>query len=179
MLRRRFLETAGAAVVGSRVQRAARAQTPAAPITALSFARATEQSSIDPHFSQTGPNNATAAGIFERLVTFTAGNQLEPGLATSWKTLDPLTWEINLRPGVKFHDGTPFTAQDVAYSLERVRHIPRSPASFAHAVTNVAAAEAVAPLTLRIRTPTPTPLLMQQVGLIFMVPARLGANVSN
>ena len=148
-------------------------------LTELSFGRATEHSSIDPHFSQTGPNNATASGMFERLVSFTAANQLQPCLALSWRVLDPLNWEIKLRPGVLFHDGTPFTAKDVVYSLERVRHIVRSPAPWTHAVTNVAAADPVDALTLRIRTPTPTPLLMEQIGLIYMLPASLGDGVGN
>ncbi len=168
--------TAGAALAGSAIGWDAHAQQQP---TELTFGRATEQSSIDPHFSQTGPNNATASGMFERLVQFTATNQLQPCLATSWKPLDPLNWEIKLRPGVTFHDGMPFTAKDVVYSLDRVRHIPRSPAPWTHAVTNVAAAEPVDDHTLHIRTPQPTPLLMQQIGLIFMVPAKLGAGVGN
>ena len=171
MRRRTFLGTAAtAAFAGS-----ARAEA----VTELSFGRATEQSSIDPHFSQTGPNNATASGMFERLVAFTAANQLQPCLATSWRPLDPLNWEIKLRPGVRFHDGSAFTAADVVYSLDRVRHILRSPAPWTHAVTNVAAAEPVDALTLRIRTPAPTPLLMEQIGLIYILPAKLGAGVGN
>ncbi|WP_216851365.1 ABC transporter substrate-binding protein [Acidisphaera sp. L21] len=173
MLRRMFMGAAAASAVAG----LARAQ--GRPSTELTFGRATEHSAIDPHFSQTGPNNATASGIFERLVAFTAANQLQPSLAVSWKTLDPLTWEIKLRPGVTFHDGTPFTANDVAYSLDRVRHINRSPAPFTHAVSNVAAAEVVDALTLHVRTPAPTPLLMEQIGLIFIVPAKLGAGVGN
>ena len=174
MQRRNFLQTAAALAA---VALPARAQT--ARLTELNFGRATEHSSIDPHFSQTGPNNATASGMFERLVSFTATNQLQPCLAVSWTTLDPLHWEIKLRPNVVFHDGTPFTAKDVVYSLERVRHILRSPAPWTHAVTNVAAAEPVDALTLRIRTPAPTPLLMEQIGLIYMLPASLGDGVGN
>ncbi len=173
MQRREFLGSAAVLAAGV----AARAR--AAPPTELTFGRATEHSSIDPHFSQTGPNNATASGMFERLVSFTATNQLQPCLALSWRSLDPLNWEIKLRPGVTFHDGTPFTAADVVYSLERVRHIVRSPAPWTHAVTNVAAAEPVDALTLRIRTPAPTPLLLEQIGLIYILPAALGDGVGN
>src|SRR6266446_3757867 len=43
-----------------------------------------------------------------------------PSLATSWKALDDTTWEVKLRQGVKFHDGSPFTAKDVKASFERV-----------------------------------------------------------
>ena len=144
----------------------------------LAFGRATEQSAIDPHFSQTGPNNATSSAMFERLVTPDPHLQLHPGLAVSWRLLDPLDWEVKLRPGVKFQDGSPFTAADVAFSLDRVRHIPRSPAPWTHAVTNVARIDIVDPLTLHIHTPGPTPLLMQQIGLIAIVPAKLGDAVT-
>jgi peptide/nickel transport system substrate-binding protein len=178
MLRRHLLAATAGALALPFAPRPTRAAGPTPP-TALTFGRATEQSSIDPHFSQTGPNDSTASGVFERLVTFTAALQLQPCLAESWRPLTPLIWEIRLRPGVVFHDGTPFTAADVAYSLDRVRHIPRSPAPWSHAVSNVASIEQVDPLTVRIHTPGPTPLLMEQIGLIYMVPAKLGADVGN
>ena len=44
-----------------------------------------------------------------------------PALAVSWKQVNPTTWRVKLRPGVKFHDGTPFTADDVVFSYERAR----------------------------------------------------------
>ena len=158
----------------------ARALRPALAAPAeLAFGRATEHQSIDPHFSQTGPNNATASGVFERLVAFDARLQLHPSLATSWKLLDPLNWQVTLRPGVRFHDGSPMTPEDVLYSLERVKHIVRSPAPWTHAVTNVASTEIVDAHTIRIRTGAPTPLLMEQVGLIYIVPAKLGASAGN
>jgi peptide/nickel transport system substrate-binding protein len=49
------------------------------------------------------------------------GLELEPGLATSWRVVDPLAWEFELRQGVRFHDGTPLTAEDVAFSIDRAR----------------------------------------------------------
>ena len=175
MRRREILVSGAAALAASALP----GRGHAAGHAALTFGRATEHSSIDPHFSQTGPNQATASGIFERLVTFTADLQLRPCLAVSWKVLDPTNWEIRLRPDVAFHDGSRLAAADVAFSLDRVRHIPRSPAPFTHAVTSVAAVEIVDPLTLRIRTTEPTPLLMQQIGLVYVLPAKLGPDVGN
>ena len=122
MHRRHLLGAAAATLAGARAIRPALA----APAE-LVFGRATEHQSIDPHFSQTGPNNATASGVFERLVAFDAHLQLRPSLATSWKLLDPLNWQVNLRPGVRFHDGSPMTPEDVLYSLERVEAHPAQP----------------------------------------------------
>ena len=150
---------------------------PCAQAATLTFGRATEQSSIDPQYAQTGNNGATASAMFERLVSFDAQLQLHSGLAVSWRLIDPTTWEIRLRAGVKFHDGSDLTAADVIYSLNRVRNIPHSPAPFSHAVSNVAAVEAVDPLTLRIKTTQPTPLLMEQIGFVFIIPAKLGPDV--
>ncbi|HEY6394362.1 MAG TPA: ABC transporter substrate-binding protein [Candidatus Binataceae bacterium] len=45
--------------------------------------------------------------------------KLEPALATEWSNVDPSTWRFKLRQGVKFHDGTPFTADDVIFSWQR------------------------------------------------------------
>lgn len=150
---------------------------PCARAEQLTFARATEQSSIDPQYAQTGNNNATASAMFERLVGFDAMLQLHPGLAVSWRLIDPLNWEIKLRAGVKFHDGSDFTAGDVEYSLNRVRDIPHSPAPFSHAVSNVAAIDIVDSRTLRVRTTQPAPLLMQEIGYVFIIPAKLGPDV--
>ncbi len=75
----------------------------------LTIGRSSEQSSIDPQFSRTGNNQMTAEMIFGRLVDFDQNLQMHPGLAASWKNIDPLTWEITLRPGVTFQDGSPLT----------------------------------------------------------------------
>src|ERR1700730_17518873 len=82
---------------------------------------------IDPHFHNVTPNNNVSAHIFGFLVERNEKSQLEPGLATEWKTINPLTWEFKLRKGVKFHDGSEFTAEDVVASIERVPLIIHSP----------------------------------------------------
>ena len=56
---------------------------------------------------------------------------MQPGLAESWKALSDLEWEIKLRKGVKFHNGQNFTADDVIATFKRVPNVPNSPASFA------------------------------------------------
>src|SRR5262249_50264382 len=128
----------------------------------LTIGRANEQNSIDPQYSRTGNNQMTSAHVFGRLVETDANNQVHPGLAVSWKIIDPMTWELSLRPNVKWHAGSPFTAEDVAFSIQRARNVPNSPAPFAGAVGQVAGTSVVDPLTLRIRTTVPAPQLLDE-----------------
>lgn len=57
--------------------------------------------------------------VYETLVSFDRDNNIVPKLATSWEIIDPSSWKFYLRKGVKFHDGTPFTAEAVKFSIER------------------------------------------------------------
>ena len=107
--------------------------------------------------------------MFDRLANTDRNNQLVPGLAASWKSLDPLTWEIKLRDGVKFHDGRPFTAEDVVFSMDRIKTISASPAPFTANIGAIAKMEIVDPLTVRFTTKRPTPQFMDQAGLVFIV----------
>src|SRR5688572_22914651 len=75
--------------------------------------------SMDPHAVTLVPNNNIAEHIFDKLVHTDARERLIPGLAESWRALDELTWEFRLRRGVRFHDGSEFTAADVVFSLDR------------------------------------------------------------
>jgi len=58
--------------------------------------------------------------VYEGLVRYTGDLKIEPALATSWESVSPTVWRFKLRQGVKFHNGAPFTADDVIASLERV-----------------------------------------------------------
>ena len=87
--------------------------------------------SMDPHFHNLSPNNSMMLHFFEPLIMRDDNQKLVPGLATSWKATDELTWEFKLRKNVRFHDGSPFTAEDVAFSLKRAPNVPNSPSSFA------------------------------------------------
>mgnify|MGYP001555813065 CR=1 FL=1 len=101
----------------------------ASPVQAddLTIALASEPTSIDPHFHNLTPNNAMVMHMFQTLVIFDAKQKTTPGLAVSWKAIDDLTWEFKLRPDVKFHDGSPFTADDVVFTFERAVNVPNSP----------------------------------------------------
>ncbi len=96
----------------------------------LTIALASEPSSIDPHYHNLGPNNALSRQMFDRLIMPDDKQRLQPGLAVSWKAVDETTWEFKLRQGVKFHDGSPFTADDVVFTFERAPNVEGSPSSF-------------------------------------------------
>ena len=76
--------------------------------------------SIDPHFTATGTHAEALKHVFDTLVWSGDGLELEPRLAESWRAVNDTTWEFKLRRGVKFHDGSDFTAQDVKFSIERI-----------------------------------------------------------
>jgi peptide/nickel transport system substrate-binding protein len=95
---------------------------------------AAEPSAMDPHYHNLAPNNSILSHVFERLIEPDELQRLKPGLAESWKVLDDATWEFKLRKGVTWHDGSPFTADDVVFTFERAPKVPNSPSSFAAAV---------------------------------------------
>jgi len=140
----------------------------------LTVGLAASTTSMDPQFYVVGPNSAIARNIFDGLVNQDAKQRIQPALAVSWKTIDDTTWEFKLRPGVKFHDGSEFTSQDVVASIKRVplasKNSPSSFMPYVKAITDVTAIDA---LTVRIKTDGPTPLLLNNLSRIAILPARL------
>ncbi len=125
--------------------------------------------SIDPHFHNLTPNSNVAAHIFDRLILKDEHQRLIPGLATEWKAIDDTTWEFKLRHGVKFHDGSEFTAADVVATLKRVPWVPNSPSSFRIYTQGVASWEVLDPYTIRFKTATAYPLLPLDLSSVFIV----------
>ena len=76
--------------------------------------------SIDPHWSTLGSQAEALRHVFDTLVDVDETLQLKPGLAVSWEPVDDTTWDFKLREGVKFHDGSDFTAEDAKFSIERI-----------------------------------------------------------
>src|SRR6185436_1895784 len=77
--------------------------------------------SADPHAQNEGLNNNLNDEIFERLTSRGKDLKLRPSLATSWEQKSPTVWRFTIRKGVKFHDGSPLTADDVVFSFQRAQ----------------------------------------------------------
>ena len=144
----------------------------------LRIAVAADVTSIDPHFFNLFPNNNVAEHIFDKLVRMDPDSQMIPGLATSWKTIDPTTWEFKLRKGVKFHDGSELTADDVVFSINRVPNVPNSPGRFTAYTKAITKIDVVDPYTLHIHYATPYPLAPNDLSTIYIVSHKVAANAT-
>ena len=88
----------------------------------LRFGSGFDPQSLDPHALALLYQTRVVSQIYDSLVSRDRDFALEPALAVSWQQLEPKRWRFKLRPGVKFHDGALFTADDVAFSIERALH---------------------------------------------------------
>ena len=111
---------------------------------------------IDPHSYGSSHNSVATKQVYEALLDIDSNLAIVPQLALAWKPLDPTTWEFELRPDVTFHDGTPFTAADVVFSIERAR---AETSGLSTLVDGIAAVEAIDDHTVRITTAAPDPSL--------------------
>ncbi|ONG51900.1 ABC transporter substrate-binding protein [Pseudoroseomonas deserti] len=126
---------------------------------------------IDPHFMALGNHAAALRNIFDSLVAVDEKLQVAPALATSWRAVDDLTWEFKLREGVKFHDGRPFTAADVKFSIERVKDAAGPDGGLVIYTRSIVAVDIVDDHTVRIRTNVPNAALPQDMTRLFIVSA--------
>jgi len=152
----------------------------AAPALAqeLRIAVAADVTSIDPHFYNLFPNNNVAEHIFGKLVEMDPDSRMIPGLATSWKTIDPTTWEFKLRKGVKFSDGSELTADDVKFTIDRVPTVPNSPGLFTPYTKLIQQVEIVDPYTIRFHTAAPHPLMPNDLSTIYIVSKKAATGAS-
>lgn len=135
-------------------------------------------SSLDPQLNNNAGDRSVDMFFFDFLVQNNE-NALQPGLATEWRATSPTTWDFSLRQGVRWHDGTPFTADDVLFSYARAPNVPGSVASFASFLRSIATVEAPTPLSIRITTHEPNPLLPQNLASIHVVSRHVGEHATS
>jgi peptide/nickel transport system substrate-binding protein len=111
---------------------------------------------MDPHSFLPKYNQEATRQVYEALLDIDSNLAVVPQLALAWKPLDPTTWEFELRPGVIFHDGKPFTAADVVFSIERAG---AGTSDFRGYIAGIAAVEAIDDHTVRFTTTAPDPSL--------------------
>ena len=144
-----------------------------APAQNLTLGTKLELNTLDPHFFAAFPTNSSMAYFFDKLVEYDEKLSIRPSLATSWKLIDDTTWEMKLRRGVTFHDGSPFTPEDVIFTIERVPNVPNSPNSFAQFTRGIESVRKVDDGTILIKTKAPNPQLLSDLANIFIVSSKV------
>jgi peptide/nickel transport system substrate-binding protein len=132
----------------------------------LRFAFQADAASLDPDFINEAFTQGFLNNIYEALVRWDDQLKIAPALATDWKMESDTVWVFNLRHGVKFHDGRPFTADDVVFSFERAMG-PTS--SYRPTLTDVAKVEKVDDYTVRITTKQRYAILPRTVASVFIM----------
>src|ERR1700745_3607191 len=138
----------------------------AASAATLRWANDGDAASVDPATRQETVQLSLLANIYEPLVRRKRDLGLEPALATSWEQVSPTVWRFHLRPGVKWQDGSPFTAGDVVFTLKRIQsgnssiRAPRAPGKEPRKIDD---------LTVDFETSVPDPIFLQeQTNLLIM-----------
>jgi peptide/nickel transport system substrate-binding protein len=151
---------------------------PAAGLSAaeLRIGLSADVTTFDPHFVAAQPNLTAQHHVFDGLVNVDERGRIVPGIAESWSTPDPLTWIVKLRRDAVFHDGSPLTAEDVVFSLERPLAIVGSPGGFATYVRRIVGKEILDTHTLRLKTATPYGPLLQDLADVLIVSKKAAAH---
>ncbi len=128
-----------------------------------------DMQTTDPHSQNEVLTNTLNNQVYETLTRRMKDMSMGASLATEWTQVTPLIWRFKLRPGVKFHDGTPFTADDVVFSMLRLRD-PNSPQRvYANAV---GLPKAVDPLTVLFTLDKPNPIVPEMMGTLYIMSRR-------
>ncbi|MCC2635386.1 MAG: putative type dipeptide/oligopeptide transport system, periplasmic component [Ramlibacter sp.] len=140
---------------------------PALQAKPFRWASAGEISTWDIHSQNNALQNGIHAAVYESLVYYNSRTfKIEPVLATSWTQVSPTQMRLNLRQNVKFHDGSAFTADDAAYSIERAM---MKTSNFSPYTAGIDRVVKVNPNTIDIITKRPNPVLLNQLTELRMM----------
>jgi len=137
-----------------------------APAQTLRWASQGDTLTMDPHSHNEGLTNNMNGLVYERLVKRDRQLAIAPGLATSWQQISPLVWRLKIRSGVKFHDGTPMTVDDVVFSVQRAQ-LPTS--NLAVYALVLGTAVAIDKDTVEFRQARFNPVFLQNLDTVFVM----------
>ena len=132
----------------------------------LRWASQGDSLTMDPHAQNEGVTNNLNGQVYERLIQRDRLLGIAPSLALSWQQTAPLVWRFKLRPGVKFHDGSAFTADDVVFSILRAQ-LPTS--NFNVYAVALGTPVAIDRETVEFRLARFNPVFLQHLDTIFMM----------
>ncbi len=135
----------------------------------LRWAGAGDMQTADPHSQNEIVTNAMNGQVYERLVARDRNLNIVPSLATEWTQVKPTLWRVKLRQGVKFQDGTPFTADDVVFSVARAKDVNSNISAYAQAVGTP---RKVDDFTVEFQLEQVNPIFLQHLDLIFIMSKR-------
>jgi peptide/nickel transport system substrate-binding protein len=138
----------------------------AASAQTLRWSSQGDMQTTDPHSQNEVMTNSLNNQVYESLTRRMKDMTMGPALATEWTQVTPLIWRFKLRPGVKFHDGTPFTADDVVFSMQRLRDDNAPQRVYANAVGSP---KAVDPLTVVFTLDKPNPIVPELLANLFIM----------
>lgn len=121
---------------------------------------------LDPHSQNHATTNAILQHAYEGLVRYNAKYEVEPSLATKWTYLSPTQVRFELRKGVKFHDGAPFTADDVVFSYGRIKQPNGTMGIYVTGVTEV---KKIDSHTVDLILSGPNPILLRNLVNFFIM----------
>ena len=140
--------------------------TAAAAENVLRWASQGDPLTYDPHSANESPTIGASTQVYEALVNRNWKLEKEPSLAVSWEIVNPTTWEFKLRKGVTFHDGTPFTAEDVAFTVKRANG---ETSEFRNYIKSVVETKILDDYTIQLITSGPNPILADQLTFVFIM----------
>jgi len=126
----------------------------------LRIASQGDATSLDPHSHNESFTNYFLANVYEGLVARDRNFKIAGQLAESWEQVDGTTWRFKLRPGVTFHNGSSFAADDVIFSMERALS---ETSNFKHVLASVESFIAIDDMTVELKTKAPNPILLNDL----------------
>lgn len=132
----------------------------------LRWATQGDLQTLDPHSHNELLTNSVNGQVYEPLVRRDRQLGLVPGLAVEWTQVNPMLWRLQLRPGVRFHDGAAFTADDVVFSIRRAQQ-PSS--GFRVYALAMGEPRRTGELTVEFVLPRPNPVFLEHATLVFMM----------